>query len=386
MTSPLKAARVGLGWTQARAIAAIAGQARALGVSIAEQASLKTMLSRWENGVGQPDRTYQRLFCLAYDRDEDELGLHVQSSDASVPRVAPIVDGDTVSYFHDVFLQHVKADNLMGPYHLVDAVRAQTTLLDQILRASPSNVRPSLTRLAYQYNEFTGWLYQDAGDPKNAMLFTDRAMDYALSSGNPTDIAYVLMRKTNISNDLVNPSHALGLSEAGMRDFEHVSARIRALVLVQRARAHAIDGDTDGCSRMIDDAYREVSDVTQSDDDTAAYCNLEYIQMEAAGCWTELGKPDLAIPIFERALSNWPLMMRRDLGLCQTRLAIVHAKAGDFHAAVDVGTSALMTAKAATSTRTLRHLSSLRGMLAPWKRDTEVSDLTHRIRELTRTT
>jgi hypothetical protein len=40
--------------------------------------------------------------------------------------------------------------------------------------------------LSCRYNEFAGWLYQDAGDPDTAMMFSDRAMERALALDDST--------------------------------------------------------------------------------------------------------------------------------------------------------------------------------------------------------
>jgi hypothetical protein len=60
----------------------------------------------------------------------------------------------TVDYFGAVLLQHIKADNLMGPHHLVEVVRAQTKLLDEILPRANSSAHADLLELAYRYNEY----------------------------------------------------------------------------------------------------------------------------------------------------------------------------------------------------------------------------------------
>lgn len=225
----LQRARLDLGWKQSKVVASLIAAARKEGVTIAGQASLKTMLSRWENGGGQPDAVYQRLFCTIYERDEDELGF-VNAARPN-PRIAPSVDRETVDYFRSIFDQHLRADNLMGPHHLVDAVRAQATLLDEILPQAKNDVRGDLLVLACRYNEFAGWLYQDAGDPTSAMHYSDRAMDYAMAIGDPTEMAYLLMRKSNIASDLGGFDRAIGLSSAALREARRVSPRVRALVL-----------------------------------------------------------------------------------------------------------------------------------------------------------
>ena len=73
--SALRQARKDLGWSQARAIAELERFASAAGVSLPSPSSLKTELSRWENGHRTPDAFYQRLFERAYGRSSSELGI-----------------------------------------------------------------------------------------------------------------------------------------------------------------------------------------------------------------------------------------------------------------------------------------------------------------------
>jgi hypothetical protein len=380
----LQRTRLELGWKQSRAIAAMTARARESGIRIATPSSLKTMLSRWENGHGQPDAVYQRLLCDIYRQDGEELGFDVMSGAGAEARVAPVLDPVTVDYFRAVLEQHVRADNLMGPQHLINVVKAQAALLDDILPGARKDVRDDLLVLACRYNELVGWLHQDAGDPHQAMVHSDRAMDYALAIDRPSETAYLLMRKSNIASDLGNPDRALGLTVAAMRGASRVSPQIRALVLGQQARAHALRGDGGECARSLDAAMRAMAEQVTASERIAAYCTPAYVQMQAATCWAELRMPHRAIPVFEEALSSFPTFMRRDQGLCLTRLASAHAGAGDRGSACRVGRQAVRTVEAATSARSLWELRELRKRLAPWRRDTEVSDLSQEIKRLTR--
>jgi tetratricopeptide (TPR) repeat protein len=388
-TTRLKAARLELGWKQARTIRAVVAEAQRQCVPVAEISSLKTMISRWENGHGQPDTdgVYRQLLCAVYGRDEDELGFTESTTAHARPvRVAPVVDAETVDYFGTVFGQHLRADQLMGPYHLVEVVRAQAELLDQILPDARDGVRKQLLKLACQYHEFTGWLYQDAGDSRHALQFSDQAMDYALSIGDPLDVVYLLMRKANIVMDQGSPTRALGLTEAALRQAKKVSPRVRALALGQHARAQALSGESDECAKAIDAALHEVARPYADGDAIAPYCTTEYVAMEAAASWSALGRSEVAIPIFERALEAWPAGQRRDQGLCQTRLAVAYAERGDPDSACEMGQQALVTVRTATSARALRELLQLRDKLALWRRDERVSELHRQIKGLTRAT
>lgn len=380
----LQAARIDRGWKQVQVIRALQQQAAMDHMPIATTPSLKTMLSRWENG--QPAEVmYQRLLCKIYDRTPDELGF-VRAEEAranGVRKVVPTISADTVSYFRNVFAEHVRADNLLGPHHLTGVVRAQTTLLDQLLPSARGDIKKDLAYLASRYNEFTGWLHQDAGELDKAMSFSDRAMDFALETDSAHNASYVLMRKANIAIDQGRPDRALGLTEAALRACDRLPSRTHALILSQRARAHAALRQSSDCLRAIDGAREVIQQMHDNDDELAPYCNPSYIEMEAATCSNLMGMYDAAIPVYERSLARWSDDgLRRDRGVCLTRLTAAHVGRGDIERACVTGRQAIEVVKVATSSRAVDELLRMRTRLTPWRRDAEVSDLSGQIREL----
>lgn len=77
--SPLRAARLSLGWSQVRAAEELAALATARGIAVAAPVSLKTQLSRWENQHALPEEHYRILLCTLYDSTEADLGFSVES-------------------------------------------------------------------------------------------------------------------------------------------------------------------------------------------------------------------------------------------------------------------------------------------------------------------
>jgi tetratricopeptide (TPR) repeat protein len=285
-----------------------------------------------------------------------------------------------VTYFQEVITQHIRADNLMGPHHLVDVVRAQVELLDRVLTSASGDIRRDLLYLGFRYNEFVGWLYQDAGHTGDAMQYSDRAMDHAIELDDIRLRAYVLMRKANIAIDAGRPDRALGLAEAAMREPKRVPPRVRALILGQRGRAYARQGERAHCARALDEARREVARPDDASTDLATYCTPSYVAMEAASCWSQLGRFDTAVTTYEMSLDSWPAEFRRDHGLCLARLAGSHAGRDDVDGACAAGLQATEVIRTATSSRALQGLQQLRVRLAPWRRDERVSELSERIR------
>jgi tetratricopeptide (TPR) repeat protein len=364
----------------------LAAQAATAGVTIAAPASMKTMLSRWENGSGRPDAVYQGLLCRVFDCEPVDLGFGPEPGRLAVARVTPIADSETVDYFRTVLHQHIRADNLIGPHHLIEPVTAQAALLDRTLTDLPrGRVREELLRLAYQYHELAGWLLQDAGDPGRAMAMSDRAMERTMVLDDRPSTVYILTRKSNIASDQGNPDRAVSIAEAAVRLMDGTSPQMRAIVLSHQARAQALRGSAGASARSMESAAEEINRHDGAPDPLAAYVTPEYVAMEQAACWLTLGRSDRAIPIFHKALATWPAPHRRDLGLCQARLATAYADQGEADTAVEVAAQAVQTIRVATSARAVRQLDAVRAKLASKARNNaQVADLRAMINSLRR--
>src|SRR5437588_8892168 len=75
MLTSLQTVRRHLGYTAAQVVDLLTRRADALNLPIMTKVSLKTKLSRWENGKEQPSGIYQRLFREIYGRTNAELGF-----------------------------------------------------------------------------------------------------------------------------------------------------------------------------------------------------------------------------------------------------------------------------------------------------------------------
>ncbi len=69
--SELRTARAARGWSQTEAARELAALARSRGMPVAAAASLKTLLSRWENGHSLPEPQYRTLLADLYGRSAD---------------------------------------------------------------------------------------------------------------------------------------------------------------------------------------------------------------------------------------------------------------------------------------------------------------------------
>ncbi len=381
----LQAARQDRDWTQSRLIAEIKRVAPTLDLVPPEDANLKTYVSRWENGKVTPDAAYRKVLRAIYGLTDAELGF--QRGDYVVPLPslsgAPLVDTEVLRYFQNVLREHIIGDNLMGPLHLIEVVKMQAKTLESAAREARGSIRPELLNTACHYHEFLGWLYQNAGNTEAAMRFSDHAMDYAVELNDPMISTYLLMRKSNIATDAGAPDRALALADAALSRGPKPSPRLEAVVLRQKANAYAALGDAARCAEAIGMAYEAVNQDDPIGSQLASYCTEQYLEMEAAACWTQLNHPEQALSVFQKSLSEWPAALRRDRGLSLARLASACAASGEVARACAIGEEAVQVARVTGSARTTRELHRLRRGLQPWKRHDLVRGLSQAVTSLT---
>jgi tetratricopeptide (TPR) repeat protein len=171
------------------------------------------------------------------------------------------------------------------------------------------------------------------------------------------------MRRSNIATDAARPELALRLAHAALDNRTRLSARQTAVVLRQRAQSYARLGDEHECAQALDAALRYAERGEDAEEDLAYYCTPEYVHMEAAHCWIELGRPGDAIEPLQQSLARWPAQYRRDLGLCLARLTVAYAGDGQVEHALTVADHALAIARETRSFRTHTQLARIPRLL-----------------------
>jgi hypothetical protein len=142
--------------------------------------------------------------------------------------------------------------------------------------------------------------------------------------------------------------------------------------------AHAMLGHAVQSASALDGARTfVVPDGRASDQDgnLAPFCSAAYIDMEAASCALQLGRPEQAVDLLETSLRHWPAEQQRDRGLCVARLATAHARAGNLEAVHVTATAAARIAQSTGSARVLAELGRLQTHLAPWGKLVEIAAL-----------
>ncbi|MDH6626262.1 tetratricopeptide (TPR) repeat protein [Streptomyces sp. LBL] len=275
---------------------------------------------------------------------------------ASFPKLDPTRIEAAIEHLRDMWHSLVRADNLFGPRHALTAVRQQLFILESLLAYARGAQRSELLRLAAQYAESAAWLHEDSADMSNATKWTSQAMEWATEAGDQSMVTWTLFRRSQQATTKRNAAQVISLAQAAQRNSSTLTRPMRAAAIQQEAHGYALDADEVSCHTRLDDAHDFAASPDTKGDARSGhgdFCTASYIEIQRANCWLTLGRPDLAVPLFETALDELPNSYQRDRGLAQARLALAYAGIREYDSAAAQATSALSIARSSGSLRTM---------------------------------
>ncbi len=170
MEIQLMAARRARGWSQLRVVVELESRGTKRRLTMPSRDSLKTHLSRWENGHVKPHEPYVRLLAEIYELAPAQLGfdaradVHLPSQRSPGASALPTPTAEAIERMDQIRRQYARTDNTVGPTYLLQLAAQHVTLLEPTLLAAHGRARAEAPRLCSQFAELAGWLCQDAGD------------------------------------------------------------------------------------------------------------------------------------------------------------------------------------------------------------------------------
>jgi len=366
MVTSLQTVRRQLGYTAAQMIDLLTRRADALNLPIATKTSLKTKLSRWENGKEQPSRIYQRLFREIYGRTNAELGFPdepEEDPEAAELRnrlaVAHTIDHTTVEIFRHQIDHARHIDRRFGALTQLDQLRTQIDQVHQLLTYRAGPQRPALAGALVEASTLAGWQALDRAAVGQAWTHYERAKHTAREADSPALLAHATAEQAFILIDLDETTAAVD-QLAHARGI--VNGTATPLLGAWLAAAH---GETLAAAGHADDARRAfdtASYLLPADpvDPALPFLFLadSHLDRWRGNALARLGAPD-AIDQLTAALARLPTDFVRARTSLLVDLAYAHAAAGDREAALTYMRQAHRLAAQIKSDRQQRRLNQL---------------------------
>lgn len=379
------------GWTAAQLNHELREAGKRLGLKVSTPASLRVQISGWENGRHDPDTTHQILLQEAFGLPAEALGFEDSVYDELAASPLPDFAGhDTcrtevsdalLTYFAEQLSSHARADNAAGPRLVVTTTTFQLRQLEGLASHGPKEV----CLLTARYAEFAGWLLQDCGHNRDALRYTDRAVELAEANGNLALTTYGLMRKSSILTSLREWQRAQFVAQKAVKLAEREAPGLLPVCLRQYALAQSYLREERSAKTALQRALELSEPAVGTSDELSPYCTTSYVQMESALCLLALGDPEAAAGACNQAVERWPTAagLIRDQSLCLTRLAVARSHLLQVDEACDAGQRAAELVKMAPSARAIHMLRLTTRKLEPFKGERAVQDLIQALAEMT---
>lgn len=320
----LRAARTARGWSQTDAAREIAALGRANGIPVAAAASLKSLLSRWENGHAVPDPQYRVLLGELFDRSPTELGIAgpdagTGAAGAGAARLraalaaAAAVDEGVLALWRQQLDVVRRLDDELGGAGAAGLVRAQVEQLDQSLAHTITpHARNPVAAVLAAAAALAGAQALDRADHHEAWSYYDRSRSAAREAGLPVAATAALAGQAGVLVEIDDPTSALALlgercppGPPGVRVRWEAARGLARAAAGESTAAHA-------AFAAAERAFHQVRvDVVSIDEPAVELADLHRWHGHALATLGEHG----AVPTLERALAAGPRSARHRAGL-----------------------------------------------------------------------
>lgn len=363
----LQQVRHSLGYSANTVLGMLLQRAEKLNFAVMSPTSLKTKLSRWENGheqVSLPE--YRRLFRDVYGRTNEELGFPPDNGDDEASEllaqltIARTVDAGTVELFRQQVEQARHVDRQFGGVTVLDQLRSNIHQIENLLGYSTlRGQREALAVVLTEASALAGWEALDRNAIRQAWDHHERAKTAAREANSPLLLAHATAQQAFILIDLGQLDQAVEqLAEA--RNIAHNGAPdlLNAWLAAAHGEGLAAAGRRDDALRAFDAAGGLLPNDPADPSLPFLFLAGAHLDRWRGHALSRLGEPD-AVDQLSDALPRLPAEFTRARTGMHVDLAYAHAAADDRDAALAHARQAKRLATQIKSDRQLRRLDRL---------------------------
>lgn len=263
--TPLRRTRAEFGWKVPRLIVVLRRCARQVGVTLGSDKTLKSTISRHENGHVIPGPDWRKLYRLAYGRTDEELGFGQASvSEATGPgddlphrlATARRVDLPLVQQMRRQ-VDHIRLlDRRLGAASLLEQSRSViTTLSDLVSHSLMPSTRMALAATLADAAALAAWQALDTGAVRQAWRHYETAKSAAREAESSVLLAHAMGEQAYALHDVGRISDALLLVHGAQTVLKSGPPRLRCWLSAVEAETQAALGHDD-CRKAIERSAR----------------------------------------------------------------------------------------------------------------------------------
>ncbi|RSM62973.1 hypothetical protein DMH03_13075 [Amycolatopsis sp. WAC 01376] len=294
---------------------------------------------------------------------------------------------DTLTTLADALEHYQAAARALPPSRLLDALTAQIAVLDSLRRRAEPGLRADYLVLQARYAESLSWLSEEAGRAEEALFWTDRATQWAQSSGWTAMTAYTFVRRSMMAVSFASDGHRAVDHALAAYEMPLAPVRIRGLAAKQMAFGHALAWEADASARALDQAMILLDEPGDDGSELGqrSVVSDDLYAIFRTTCDIYLGKGEAAIGVLEPRLATLSTASARTATITRAKLARAYANVGQPYEAARLAWQAIDDSTALQSLSARSELRRAVPVLQHWRQRSEVADVLHRLQSDTPT-
>ncbi|MFF4429785.1 hypothetical protein ACFYZ4_11535 [Streptomyces sp. NPDC001513] len=266
-----------------------------------------------------------------------------------------------------------RLDDEHGGETLRPAVVGQLRYVEGLLKGQrPTPIQNGLYGIAAELARLTGWTYFDARQYQQARAYFSEALQLAREIHDHPFMANVLACMSLQATYQDKPADALALVSAAQdqaRAATGATPRVRTMLAMREAFAHATLGDRKATHNAISEAHSQFERIREGDPDPAwvTYFDEPKLIVDTGIAHGRLGEAAIAEPLIADALALEDPANQRGRAFHAFWLARTQLQRGKLDQACHTAIEALVPAAAVSSERVAGHLREFYEQLAPYR-------------------
>lgn len=244
----------------------------------------------------------------------------------------PRVDVPVIEWLEHTLAEHRRVEDSVGAGPLFGLIRSQLVTVADFIRSAHGPLQDQLVDLAAQYAQFLAWMCVESRQHAAALVWYDRAHDWAQQAGDVNMAATSLSMKAHLAWSTGDARRCIQMASAARWHDRHVTPGVQGMAAQMGARGHALAGEAAAARALLDEAQALIERAARHPEDEPPWMYFygeDWFRLQRGMAEAHLGNWQAAIELLSAGLAALPESYRRDRAWYGACLARACAAAGD---------------------------------------------------------
>lgn len=295
-------------------------------------------------------------------------------------------DLSALAYVESMIINLGRQGDVLGPQLTLQSAIGHRRMAQRLADAAPSKFQPRAVSAYAELTQLVGWLCFNMGDHRSAQHYYDDARSAAHDAQNVELVTYILCTMSHLATWQGKPRVGIDHAVAAAAWAEQAQSPLaRAYVADVAVRAYVADNQADKYRETLDREYAALQAARANEPAGQPPASWWYFYGESfywgteSQCALKLQQPDAAMTALDKSLALVDPANLDNYTFCLLFRAEARIQQAEITEASSIVSDVARLTAGNSSQRIAQRITSVRGLLTPWKQTASVRELDERL-------